>query len=76
MVFRPKIYICNSCKEQCYPNKSPEIVFMDETQDVHICENCSIDFEEDASGHILLRDDLMAKDGDVYNVENFYRGFD
>ena len=44
--------ICTECKEKCYDNQYPEIVFTDEKKIV--CENCSIDYEE-INGKIIKR---------------------
>ncbi len=42
---------CTVCKQKCYNDQYPEVVFKDE--DNCICENCSIDYEE-VNGKIQL----------------------
>ncbi len=46
---------CSCCREECFEDKYPEIVFVD-NEGIVICENCSINFEEEDNG-IVVRND-------------------
>ena len=47
---------CTICGQECFDNKYPEVVFKNKTN--CICEECSIDYEEDKNGVIKIRSDL------------------
>jgi hypothetical protein len=46
---------CSCCGEECFEDRYPEIVFVD-NEGIVICENCSINFEEEDNG-IVVRND-------------------
>ena len=46
---------CTACGKECYSDKYPEVVFADEKN--IICEECSIDYAEDANGNVIERKD-------------------
>jgi hypothetical protein len=47
---------CTNCGKECYNEQYPEIVFKDKNN--IICEECSIDYEQDNNGNIRKRSDL------------------
>lgn len=47
---------CTACGQDCFEDYYPEIVFKNEKN--CICEECSIDYEENNDGEIYLREEV------------------
>jgi len=37
---------CTNCGQTCYMEKYPEVVFINKKENIYICEECSINYEE------------------------------
>ena len=58
---------CTSCGQECFDEKYPEVVFKDDKY--CICEECSIDYEEnEITGKVQFRQDLI-EDGCIEQHE-------